>query len=289
MVAQDVGDRVVRLAVAGRELGRVERVALPPRRTRPCSGRSGPGRRARAEPARRRARLRGAGDVAALGQPRPSAAAIARRAEAGSAVEPAGERVGHVARVAAEGLVAAVAVQRDGDVSAGQLGEVEARDRRRVGERLAVVADDLRQRCSIASGPDLELLVDGAVLLGDAASVRQLVELLVVEADREGAHGLARLAAPSRRRPPTSRSRPTGRRRAARRRSCACGWPRAGRCGSARTAPRPTRPRASGSSRAASSADLGAAVVGPPACGRRAACARRAARSAAPGTYPWAR
>ena len=115
-------------------------------------------------PASRRNRLRDAGDVAALGQPARRARRRARRSGAGIRSRRAGDGVGDVALIAGEGLVAAVAVERDGDVPAGQLGEVEARDRRGVGERLAVVADDLRQDLDRV-GADQELLVLGAEVL----------------------------------------------------------------------------------------------------------------------------
>ena len=107
-------------------------------------------------------------------------------------VQPRQHRAVGVATVAGEDLVAAVAVERDGDVATGHLGQVEARDRRGVGEGLAVVAHDLRHDLDRIRA-DLELLVDGPEPLGYLARVRKLVEPLVVEADRERAHGLGRL------------------------------------------------------------------------------------------------
>ena len=157
---------------------------------------------------------------------RPRAAATARRSGGRHAVEPAGERVGHVARVAAEGLVAAVAVERHGDVPAGQLGEVEARDRRRVGERLAVVADDLRQRArSPRRGPGTPRgRCRSARRRGGRAAARRTAR----RRSRSRTSAPARsTGGPSPRRRRRSRSRRTGTRRAARRRSCACGSPRA--------------------------------------------------------------
>ena len=124
--------------------GRVERVAAGPRRTRTDVAGVAVGGVERQRAGRAGARgWRGSTIVAAVGQPR------CRRGERRAAAAPgmrssrAGHAVGDVARVAGEGLVAAVAVERDGDVAARHLGEVEARDRRGVGERLAVVAHDL--------------------------------------------------------------------------------------------------------------------------------------------------
>jgi hypothetical protein len=72
-----------------------------------------------------------------------------------------------------------------------QVGEVEAGDRRRVGERLAVMAHDPRYDFD-GVGANEELLVNRAEPLGDRPRVRQLVERLMVEADRERPHGLRR-------------------------------------------------------------------------------------------------
>ena len=91
--------------------------------------------------------------------------------------------------VAGEALVAAVAVQRDRHVLARQLGEVEARDRRAVGERLAVVPDEPRQELDRVR-LDLELVVLGAVERGHLPRMRGLVVGRDVEADREGLHRL---------------------------------------------------------------------------------------------------
>src|SRR4029079_12843724 len=82
------------------------------------------------------------------------------------AVEARRQPVGDVARVAAERLVAAVAVEGDGDVTARDLGEVEGGDRGRVREGLAVMAHDLWEDRDRIGAHD-ELLVLGAELLGD--------------------------------------------------------------------------------------------------------------------------
>ena len=111
-------------------------------------------------------------------------------AAAGTRSRPRRQPVGHVARVSAERLVAAVAVERDRHVLARQLREVEAGDRGGVGERLAVVAHDLRDDLDRV-GPHDELVVVGAEQLGDLACVRQLVEVVVIEADRERLHRAA--------------------------------------------------------------------------------------------------
>ena len=174
-------------------------------------------------------------------------AAPSRRSGTGTRSSRAAEHVGRVARVAGEALVAAVAVERDGHVAPGQLGEVEARDRRGVGERLAVVAGELRRDLDRV-GPHQQLLVLGAEELGDLARVGELVEALGVEADREGPHRLARSPAPSPRRRRWSRCRRRGRRRAGRRRRAGAASPGAAlaqrmRCELARR-PRPSCLRA---------------------------------------------
>ena len=66
-------------------------------------------------------------------------------------VGPCRQRVSDMPEVAGEALVAAVAVERHRDVAAGELGEVEARDRGGVRVGLAVLADELRDN-STASG-----------------------------------------------------------------------------------------------------------------------------------------
>ena len=141
-----------------------------------------------------RQRLREPPDAA-----RPAVDAAARRhREAGAPDQPAQRlrdppeprrrQVGDVARVAGEDLVAAVAVERDGDVPARHLGKREGRNRGRVGERLAVMAHDARQQLDRAR-LDHQLRVLGAEALGDDPRKRQLVEPLVREADRERPHG----------------------------------------------------------------------------------------------------
>ena len=128
------------------KLGRVEAVALARPKMRDVARRSArrvEGQRGRAEAAEAVARP----DSIAVARRDPRRRACrARRSGAGRrSGRPAASAVGRVAPVAGEALVAAVAVERDGDVAAGQLGQVEARDRRGVGERLAVVAHEPRQ------------------------------------------------------------------------------------------------------------------------------------------------
>ncbi|MEZ5121313.1 MAG: hypothetical protein R2736_07030 [Solirubrobacterales bacterium] len=105
----------------------------------------------------------------------------------GHPVEPGRQRVGRKPRVPTEALVAAVAGERDGDLAARQLAEVEGRDRGRVGKRLAVMADDAGDDLDRLRADD-ELGVLGAEVLGDAPGVGHLVEAIVVEADGERAH-----------------------------------------------------------------------------------------------------
>ena len=76
--------------------------------------------------------------------------------------------------------------------SARHLGDVEARDSRGVGERLAVVADDPREDLERVGLHDV-LVMLGAEALGDQPGLRQLVVLVVGEADRERPHRLGRM------------------------------------------------------------------------------------------------
>ena len=100
--------------------------------------------------------------------------------------EPAREAVAGVVVVAAEELVAALAGERDLDVPARELGDEVGRDRGRVRERLV---EGLGQRGQELDGvrAEHELVVVGAVPLGDEAREAALVEGALVEADREGA------------------------------------------------------------------------------------------------------
>ena len=70
--------------------------------------------------------------------------------------------------VAAERLVAAVAIERHGDVLPRQFREIEARDRGRISIRLAIVTHQRRQHLDRAR-PDLELVVLAAVTFRNAA------------------------------------------------------------------------------------------------------------------------
>ena len=255
------------------------------RRTTTRSGRSAPaGVERRACRASRRARFDRLRDAAAGRAGARRARRAARRSGAGAGPAAPATRVGDVARVAAEGLVAAVAVERDGHVAARQLGEVEARDRRGVRERLAVVADDLRHdldRVGADDGtPRARCRTAGrsrrACGSSSKASWSKPIENVCT--------GLAAALRPSRRRPRTSRSRPTGTRRAARRRPCR-----------RRVAARSVR--ADALARAPRPADLELARVvelpvalerrrcrrARPACAPAGACARRAARVSGAG------
>ena len=102
-----------------REVGLVERVAQRQVEQLLVARRSAPAASSASVAASRRARLRGLAMWPPLGQPR-GPARRRRGARARQPVQPAGQRVGDVARVAAERLVAAVAVERDGDVAPGR-------------------------------------------------------------------------------------------------------------------------------------------------------------------------
>ena len=88
--------------------------------------------------------------------------------------------------VAAEELVAALARERDLDVPARELGDEVGRNRGRVREGLV---ERGRQSGEELDGvrPEHELVVVGAVALGDQAREAALVEAALVEADRERA------------------------------------------------------------------------------------------------------
>ena len=102
------------------------------------------------------------------------------------------EIVGDVAGIAGEALIPAVAVESHGHVTRGHLGEVEAGDRRGIGEGFAVVPCQLGHDLDGVRLYD-ELVVIGGEVLGDRAGVADLVELGVGKPDREGLHGLAHL------------------------------------------------------------------------------------------------
>src|SRR5581483_11709949 len=99
-----------------------------------------------------------------------------------------GERMGRVALVPTEYLVAAVADERHLHVSARRLAEEQRRQSRLVAERL--VEDDCEPLEQLGPRVDVDLLVPRAVALRDRQSVGPLVVARVGEADREGAHGL---------------------------------------------------------------------------------------------------
>ena len=97
------------------------------------------------------------------------------------------EQLRDVALVTAEALVATVAVQRHRDVSAGQFGQIEARQRRGVRERLAVVPDHPWQDADRVR-LEAELVMIGVISLGYRAGILSLVVTGLIEADREGLH-----------------------------------------------------------------------------------------------------
>ena len=101
-----------------------------------------------------------------------------------------GERVGAIALVPAEGLVAAVADERDLHVPARRLADEQRRQRRLVAERLVEgLGDPLEQ---LRPRIDLELLVRRPEPLRDGPGVRPLVVAAVRETDRERPHRLGR-------------------------------------------------------------------------------------------------
>ena len=121
-----------------------------------------------------------------------------------------------VARVAGPQLVAAVARQRDGDVLARRLRDVVGRHRGRIGERLVEMPGQLRQQIDDVGADDLLVLLD-AEMPRDRPRVLELVEPVLVEADRRRHHPPGRRSRPSPRRPRSSRCRRRETRRAARR------------------------------------------------------------------------
>ncbi len=103
-----------------------------------------------------------------------------------------GERVGPVALVSTEDLVASVTRERHRDEAAGVLADEERREGGRVAERLVVGLDEAwEQRGRVRL--EQQLLVDRAVALGDEPCVPSFVVALILEADRERADGLGAL------------------------------------------------------------------------------------------------
>jgi hypothetical protein len=88
---------------------------------------------------------------------------------------PLAQPQGRVPRVAAERLVPAVAGQGDHDLAPSLLRQVIHRDAGRVGERLAVVADERLERLD-ASRLDADHRMLGAEEVGDLAGIPGLVE-----------------------------------------------------------------------------------------------------------------
>jgi hypothetical protein len=97
---------------------------------------------------------------------------------------------GEVADVAGEVLVAAVAVEGDGDELARLARDEVGGQRRGVRVRLAVMPGELGQHVRhLRLHRELDVL--GLVALGDQAGEAGLVEALLLEADGEGLHGAA--------------------------------------------------------------------------------------------------
>jgi hypothetical protein len=89
--------------------------------------------------------------------------------------------------VSGERLVAAVAVERHGDMPAGQLAELERRQASRVGEWLAEVPCHARKEIGVG-GPDLQLAVIRRIPPGDPTGVRRLIEHVSRKGSRERSH-----------------------------------------------------------------------------------------------------
>ena len=90
-----------------------------------------------------------------------------------------------MAVVAAEQLVATLAGQRDRDPTPCPASQVERRHGRGVGERLAVVVDEIGKHLDQVGRLDDLLVVDRAERGGDLTCVRTLVVACLGEADRE--------------------------------------------------------------------------------------------------------
>ena len=211
-------------------------------------------------------------------------AATARRSGAGERSSRPSERVGDVARVAAEGLVAAVAVERDGDVPAGQLGQVEARDRRRVGERLAVVADQLRRDAR----PPRRVHGNSSCSVPNCSAMRRACGSSSnsswskpIENVRTGSLDCSAIAATTAlESTPPERNAPSGTSAIMRLRVAS----RSAGADPLAPAPRPAALELAASSRAASSADRRLRRPPSPACAPAGACARRCSAVSGAGT-----
>ncbi len=107
--------------------------------------------------------------------------------------EAADALLGHehpVAAIAGEGLVGAVARERDLDRLAGELGHAVGGQRRGVGERLVEGVGEHVDQAEIAGGDDAAA-VTGGEPLGDLGRMMRLVMVGLVEADRAGLDRLA--------------------------------------------------------------------------------------------------
>ncbi len=116
-----------------------------------------------------------------------------RRRERGEPADAGGEQVGDVGVVAAEQLVAALAGEGDLDLARRQLGDQVGRQRRGVAEGLVEGLDQLREELDRVGAQD-DLVMLGAVALGDQPRPLELVEARLLEADREGLHRIGLLA-----------------------------------------------------------------------------------------------
>ena len=90
----------------------------------------------------------------------------------------------NVAIVSAEQLVAAIPRQHDGHVLSREPRYVPCRNRRRVGERLVELFDQVIENRHPVRLDD-ELVMIGSEVRGNAARVFELVERRLVESDRE--------------------------------------------------------------------------------------------------------
>ncbi len=145
-------------------------------------------------------RATGSRDSSASSSLRDAARTVAQGDRGGGADRPRhvapvlGQRRDPVLAVAAQELVGALTGQRDGDLGHGQLAEREEADGREIGERLVQMPGEPGQVVRVGRQRNLELVVLGAVELGDPAGVGQL-GVLAGEADRER---LDRLVHPAR-------------------------------------------------------------------------------------------
>src|SRR5206468_11951260 len=99
------------------------------------------------------------------------------------------EALGPILRVTAEQFVASVARKHDLHVPAGKLREQEKWDLGRFSDRLVSVPREARQRAQEIFASDDELVMVGAVSLGDETSPPPLIVDALAEPDCERCHG----------------------------------------------------------------------------------------------------